>query len=156
MSQKGPKWFYELCSSCDVEVHVRMRKCSQCGCTQNNRGRAKGTTRSKEFGVSTSGGRPVGTTAEEGLGTSGGRPVGTTAEEGLGTSGGRPIGTTAEEGFGVGTSGERPVGTTKAEGFHASKGRPSNRELGKSIKFECADLPNEWDTSEDVVNLTPS
>ena len=42
-----------------------------------------------------------------GVGTSGGRPVGTTAEKGygVGISGGRPVGTTAEKGYGVSTSG---------------------------------------------------
>ena len=125
----------------------------------SSEGRPRGSTRARGFGVGSSGGRPQGTTAEEGfgVGTSGGRPQGTTAEEGfgVGTSGGRPQGTTAEEGFG--TSGGRPRGTTREKGFGvgASKGRPSNRELGKHLQFEGSDLPDEWDTSEDVVNLTP-
>ena len=98
MSQQRPKGIYKLCSNCDGEVHVRTRRCPQCGSTQKARGRANGTTRAKGFGVGTSGRRPVGTTAGDGfgVGTSGGRPVGTTAEEGVGTSGGRPVGTTAE------------------------------------------------------------
>ena len=53
-----------------------------------------------------------------GVGTSGGRPVGTTAEKGygVGISGGRPVGTTAEKGYGVSTSGGETCGYHSREG----------------------------------------
>ena len=99
------------------------RKCCVCGCNlKKGHSRPKGTKRIKGYGVNTSGGRPVGTTAEEGCGVSPGRPVGTTAEEGYSVSPGRPVGTTAEEGYSV--SPGRPVGTTAEEGYSVSPGRP--------------------------------
>ena len=75
------------CPHCGVDVHVARRRCV-CGCKLKRRGRPKGTTRLKEYGVGRNGGRPVGTTAEKGYGvsTSGGRPVGTTAEKRYGVS----------------------------------------------------------------------
>ena len=57
-------------------------------CNLKGRGRPKGTTRLKGYGVGTSGGRPVGTTTEMGYGVSQGRPVSTTQEKGFSTGGG--------------------------------------------------------------------
>ena len=55
-----------------------------CGCNlKKGRGRLKGTTIIKGYGVGASGRRLVGTTAEEEYGVSPGRPVGTTEEEGM-------------------------------------------------------------------------
>ena len=57
---------FESCPQCSVDVHVARRFCVF-GCNLKRRGRPKGTTRLKEYGVGTNGGRPVGTTAEKGL-----------------------------------------------------------------------------------------
>ena len=78
---------FKSCPQCGVDVHVARRRCV-CGCNLKRRGRPKGTTRLKEYGVGTNGGRPVGTTAKKGYGVSQGRPVGTTQAKGFSTGGG--------------------------------------------------------------------
>ena len=78
---------FKSCPQCGANVHVARKRCV-CGCInlKKGRGRPKGTTRLKGYGVGTSWGRPVGTTAEKVYGVSQGRPVGTTAEKGYGVS----------------------------------------------------------------------
>ena len=78
------RWGFRLCPQCGANVHAARKRCV-CGCNLK-----KWRGRPKRYGVSTSGGRPVGTTAEEGYSVSPGRPVGTTKEEGYGVSPGRP------------------------------------------------------------------
>ena len=75
-----------------VAMMCMLRESVACGCNLKGRGRPKGTMRIKGYGVDTSGGRPVGTTAEEGYGVSPGRPVRPTAAEGCGVSPRRPVG----------------------------------------------------------------
>ena len=87
--------------------------------------------------MSTSGGRPEGTTSTAGykVSTSGGRPEGTTSTAGykVSASGGRPEGTTAAAGYTVGTSGGRPPGTTATAGFCASAGRPMHAVITREL-----------------------
>ena len=95
----------------------------------------------------------VHTTAEKGYGvsTSGGRPVGTTAVKGYGVSQGRSVGTTQEKGFSTG--GERPVGTTAEKGYGTGERRLPDYKVGKHIEFRAIDLPDKWDTSKDKLTL---
>ena len=87
-------------------------------------GRPKGTTTIAGFDVSTSGGRPKGTTTIAGfdVSTSGGRPKGTTTSAGWNVSSGRPVGTTMARGSKVGLSPEWPKGTAADKGYGAGVG----------------------------------
>ena len=80
---------------------------------------------------------------------------GTTQEAGYSVShsGGRPSGTTQEAGYDVSHSGGRPRGTTKEAGYGVrhSRGRPRDIQFHESIV-----LPEEWDHSEELVNISAS
>ena len=66
-------WSFRSCPQCGTIVHVARKRCV-CGCNlKKGRGRPKGTTRLKGYGVGTNGGRPVGTTADKGCGVTGAR-----------------------------------------------------------------------------------
>ena len=77
-------------------VHAARKRCV-CGCNlKKGRGRPKGTTRIKGYGVSP--GRPVGTTAEEGYGVRPGRPGEDHSRGGYRVSPGRSVGTVLVQG----------------------------------------------------------
>lgn len=178
------KCIVRKCPACDTEAHIRCLYCKTCGASLRLRkkGRKAGSTRAAGFKVGVGSGRPVGTTLAAGYqagrssGTtvaagykvSKGRPAGTTAAAGYHVSEGRRAGTTAAAGYdvsegrpaettaaqGYNVSEGRPVGTTVAAGYSVSDGRPNQTENVDKVSWKGTDLPNEWDTSSDYLNLS--
>ena len=142
-----------LCHRCGVGVHIRSSRCGACGVgLRAGRRRQSGTTRDAGYNVSTSGGRPQGTSRAAGYASSEGRPRGTSRAAGYATSQGRPEGTTRDAGYSVGISGGRPEGTTRDAGYCKQGGCHARWEW-ESMLFEGCDLPAEWDTSEEFLNV---
>ena len=127
---------------------------SKVGC---NGSRPKGTTLAAGSKVGCNGSRPKGTTLAAGskVGCNGSRPKGTTLAAGskVGCDDSRPKGTTLAAGSKVGCNGRRPEGTTEKAGY--SVGHNGGKKLdGQTATFDdLIDLPNDWDCSDDTINL---
>ena len=147
-----PGRLQKTCENCKKDNPLRRNSCKFCNHDfKKKRGRPVGTTRSAGYAVGTSGGRPRNTAETDGylVYKQGGRL--TKAENDRETSG-KPTG----EGSGcrVGKSSGRPIGTTKMNGYGVGLSGGVYTSSQSNVLFkDDAELPDEWDTSSETVNV---
>ena len=71
----------------------------------------------------------------------------------VGKSGGRPTGSTEANGFDSSKVGGRPIGTTKLRGFGVGLSGGVYGAQSNLLFKEDMELPDEWDTSIETVNI---
>ena len=71
----------------------------------------------------------------------------------VGKSGGRPTGSTECNGFDSSKAGGRPIGTTKLRGFGVGLSGGIYGAQSNMLFKDDIELPNEWDTSTETVNI---